>query len=204
MLPVRGLHIEAHREFPCGNIACARKKSCWHKRLSINVSRQVKTVRIGRKLIGALILAGLSVPIVMTSLSLAQGGTPSGEEYIPRLGDIMSSVQARHVKLWYAGKAANWDLAAFEYRQLKAGLVEAARLYAGIPVSNVTTMAAPMQSVEDAISAKDVGRFSKTFSGLTEACNGCHVSMARPYIVIQVPTERQPLGNQLFSPQGKR
>jgi hypothetical protein len=115
----------------------------------------------------------------------------------------MSSIQARHVKLWYAGKAANWDLAAFEYRQLKAGLVEAAGLYAGIPVSNVTTMADPMQSVEDAISSKDVRRFSKTFSGLTEACNGCHVAMARPYIVIQVPTERQPLGNQLFSPQGK-
>ncbi len=158
-----------------------------------------------RNLIGALILAGLSVPIAMTSLGLAQGGkfTPPTEDYIPRLGDIMSSIQARHLKLWYAGKAANWDLAAFEYGQLKAGLVEAARFYAGIPVSNVTTMADPMQSVEDAIAAKDVRRFSKTFSGLTEGCNGCHVSMARPYVVIQVPTERQPFGNQLFSPQGK-
>jgi hypothetical protein len=162
-----------------------------------------ETVTGRRKLIGALILASMSIPIAMTSLGVAQGGSP-GEDYIPRLGDIMSSIQARHVKLWYAGKAANWDLAAFEYRQLKAGLVEAARLYAGIPVSNVTTMADPMQSVEDAISARDVRRFSKTFSGLTEACNGCHVSMARPYIVIQVPTERQPMGNQLFSPQGKR
>lgn len=162
-------------------------------------------MRTRRKLIGALILAGLSVPIAMTSLGLAQGGkfTPPSEDYIPRLSDIMSSIQARHLKLWYAGKAANWDLAAFEYRQLKAGLVEAARLYAGIPVSNVTTMADPMQSVEDAISAKDVRHFAKTFSGLTEACNGCHVSMARPYIVIQVPTERQPPGNQLFSPPGK-
>ena len=166
---------------------------------------QVGTVRTRRKMIGALILASLSVPIAMTSLGLAQDGkfSPPSESYVPRLGDIMSSVQTRHVKLWYAGKAANWDLAAFEYRQLKAGLVDAAALYAGIPVSNVTTMADPMQSVDDAISAKDVRRFSKTFSGLTEACNGCHVSMARPYIVIQVPTERQPLGDQLFSPQGK-
>jgi hypothetical protein len=156
-------------------------------------------------MIGALILASLSVPIAMTPLGLAQDGkfSPPSEGYIPRLGDIMSSIQLRHVKLWYAGQAADWDLAAFEYRQLKAGLVEAAGLYAGIPVSNVTTMADPMQSVEDAISARDVRRFSKTFSGLTEACNGCHVSMARTYIVIQVPTERQPLGDQLFSPRGK-
>jgi hypothetical protein len=157
-----------------------------------------------RKSIAALISASLLIPLV-TSLGLAQGEKLSapGEDYIPRLGDIMSAVQTRHVKLWYAGKAANWDLAAFEFRQLKAGLVEAARLYAGIPVSNVTTMAAPMQSVEDAISARDVRRFSTTFSGLSEACNGCHVSMARPYVVIQTPSERQPFGNQLFSPRGK-
>ena len=179
----------------------ARGRAARRERALDQLGWQGGTVRGRRKLIGALILASMSVPIAMTSLGVAQGGP--GEDYIPRLGDIMSSIQARHVKLWYAGKAANWDLAAFEYRQLKAGLVEAARLYAGIPVSNVTTMADPMQSVEDAISARDVRRFSKSFSGLTEACNGCHVSMARHYIVIQVPTERQPIGNQLFSPQGK-
>jgi hypothetical protein len=156
-----------------------------------------------RKSTGALILAGLSLPVIMASMGSVRGGPP-GEEYIPHLGEIMSAIQARHVKLWYAGKAANWDLAAFEYRQLKANLIDAARLYAGIPVSNVTTMSTPMQSVEDAIQARDIRRFSKTFSGLTEACNGCHVSMARPYIVIHIPTERQPLGDQQFSPQGKQ
>ncbi len=141
----------------------------------------------------------------MASLGLAQPRTltPPSEDYIPHLVDIMSAIQARHVKLWYAGKAANWDLAAFELRELKAGLAKAARLYAGIPVSDVTTMAAPLQSVEDAIKAKDNQRFLKTFAGLTEACNGCHASMARSFIVIQTPTERQPLGDQLFSPQGK-
>ncbi|MBU6464794.1 MAG: hypothetical protein KGL35_31840 [Bradyrhizobium sp.] len=138
----------------------------------------------------------------MTSLGLAQSGrfTLPSEEYIPHLGEIMSAIQARHVKLWYAGKAANWDLAAFELRQLNANLADAARLYTGIPVSDVTTMAAPMHSLEDAIAAKDVRRFSKTFSEVTEACNGCHVSMERPFIVIHTPTEQQPLGDQRFSP----
>ncbi|MDE1935629.1 hypothetical protein [Bradyrhizobium sp.] len=150
-----------------------------------------------------LILAGLAVPVMMTSWGLAQPGkfTSPSEGYIPHLGEIMSAIQARHVKLWYAGKAANWDLAAFELRQLKANLVDAARLYTGIPVSNVTTMAEPMQSVEAAIGAKDARRFSQAYAGLTEACNGCHVSMQRPFIVIHAPTEPQPLGDQSLSPQ---
>ena len=162
-------------------------------------------MRKKRKLIGALFLAGLAAPIVMTFSGRAQLGTftPPREEYIPHLGEIMSAIQARHVKLWYAGRAANWDLATFEMRQLKANLVDAARLYSGIPVSNVTTMAVPMQSVEESIAAKDVGRFSKAFSGVTEACNGCHVSMERSFIVIHAPTEPQPMGDQSFSPQRK-
>jgi hypothetical protein len=163
-----------------------------------------------RNLIGTRRLASLSIPFAaaflgLATLGLAQPGTttPASEDYIPRLGDIMSAIQTRHVKLWYAGKAANWDLAAFELRQLKEGLIEAARLYAGIPVSNVTTMAAPVQSVEDSISAKDAGRFSKTFAELTATCNGCHASMARSFIVIQAPTQQQPFGDQSFSPQRK-
>ena len=153
-----------------------------------------------RKLIGALV-ASLSFPFVIASLVVAQ--PRPNEDYIPRLGDIMSAIQTRHVKVWYAGKAANWELAEFELRQLKANLVEAALLYAGIPVNNVMTMAGPMQSVGDAIEARDNKRFSKTFSELTAACNGCHISMARSFIVIHEPTEKQPLGDQIFSPRSK-
>jgi hypothetical protein len=157
-------------------------------------------MRTRRKSIGALLLVvSLSTPFFAVSVGQAQ----SGEDYVPRLGDIMGAVQARHVKLWYAGNAGNWNLAAYELRQLKAGLVEAARFYAGIPVSNVTTMAAPVQSVEDAIGARDLKRFSQAFGGLTQACNGCHDSMARAFIVIQTPTAQQPFGDQLFSPERK-
>jgi hypothetical protein len=165
----------------------------------------MSSLRKKYKSIGALVLAALAIPVIMTSFGLAQPGAFSlpNEEYIPHLGEIMSAIQARHVKLWYAGKAANWDLATFELRQLKSNLADAARLYTGIPVSNVTTMAIPMQSLEDAIAAKDIKRFSKTFSEVTEACNGCHVSMERPFIVIHTPTEQQPLGDQWFSPQRK-
>lgn len=52
--------------------------------------------------------------------------------------------QLEHLKLWYAGKAKNWDLAAYELRQLTNSLAEAAVFYPAVPISNVTTMREPL------------------------------------------------------------
>jgi hypothetical protein len=146
----------------------------------------------------ALLMLGAAAPLAM-----AQSGSDSSEQYVPRLGDIMNNAQIRHIKLWYAAKAANWDLAAFEILQLKVNLVDAALLYSGIPVTNVTTLAAPLQSVADAIEAKDSQRFAKAFGDLTSGCNSCHQSMQRAFVLIRTPTE-QPFGDQVFPPRGKK
>ncbi len=127
---------------------------------------------------------------------------PANEQYVPRLGDIMNTAQSRHMKLWFAGKARNWKLANYELRQLKASLVEAASLYPDLPVTSVTTMATPVEAVGEAIVAGDGARFAKTFGELTTACNGCHQSIARGFIVMRVP-EASPFGNQVFPPRGK-
>jgi ornithine carbamoyltransferase len=124
------------------------------------------------------------------------------EEYVPRLGDIMNAVQTRHLKLSLAGKAQNWELAAYELRQLKAGLLEAAVVYSGIPVSNVTTMSAPVQAIADAIAARDSRRFITAGAELRAGCNSCHQSMERGFIAIQAPTAA-PYGDQSFAPRGK-
>jgi len=119
---------------------------------------------------------------------------------VPRLGDIMSGAQTRHQKLWLAGKAQNWELAAYELRQLKASLVEAAVLYSGIPGSNVTTLEPVLQSASDAIKAKDGRKFTKAMGELTEGCNACHRSMNRSFVVMKVPADQQPFANQQFVP----
>ena len=56
-----------------------------------------------------------SAPAAVASSS----ATP--EAYVPGLGDIMSLQQMRHVKLWLAGQAGNWDLAAYEVDELGEG-----------------------------------------------------------------------------------
>ena len=145
-----------------------------------------------------LLLVGLLGPSVMAQSNLE--ANKSNEPYVPRLGDIMSGVQTRHIKLWFAGKAANWELAALELRLLKAGLLEAALLYEGIPVSNVTTMSKPIQSLSDAVDARDGKGFAKAFGELTSGCNGCHQSMRRGFVTIEQPTD-SPFSDQSFAPK---
>jgi hypothetical protein len=151
-------------------------------------------------------LAGLLMVCATAPLAAAQTQTDldpaAGEKYLPRLGDIMNTVQTRHIKLWFAGKAANWELAAYELRQLRGGLEEAALMYPGIPVTNITTMSNPVQAVADAIAAKDLKRFNKAVGELSAGCNGCHQSIGRGFIAIKAPTE-QPFGDQSFAPQSK-
>ncbi len=110
--------------------------------------------------------------------------------------------QLQHLKLWYAGKAGNWDLAAYELRQLTNSLAEAAIFYPAIPVTNVTTMKEPLLSIADAITAGDDRKFAVSMRVLTDGCNACHNSMGRGFIAIAVPTGGQPPANQIFSPPG--
>ena len=152
-----------------------------------------------RGYIVALLMACSLAPLAVAQSKL---DATTNEQYVPQLGDIMNAVQSRHMKLWFAGKALNWELAAYELRQLKAGLLEAAVLYEGIPATNVTTMTKPVQSIAEAIEAKDIKRFAREVGELTDGCNACHKSMGRGFIVMRVPTE-QPFSNQSFAPQGK-
>jgi hypothetical protein len=152
-----------------------------------------------RASIVVLLIVFSSAPALAQSEQSNVKVTPANESSVPLLGDIMNAVQTRHMKLWFAGKAQNWELAAYELRQLKSGLLEAAVMYEGIPVTNVTTMIDPVQSVAAAIAAKDGKRFAKTVGELTEGCNGCHKSMERGFIVMRLP-KTSPFSNQVFPP----
>ncbi len=149
---------------------------------------------------GLLVLLVCASPLV----AAAQSGVnlPPSEPYVPRLGDIMNAAQLRHMKLWFAGKSQNWELAAYELRQLKASLVEAASLYQGIPVTNVTTMVQPVQAVADAVEARNGQKFSKAYGELTAGFNACHQSIGRGFIFMRMP-DTSPFSDQQFAPQGK-
>jgi hypothetical protein len=154
-----------------------------------------------RMLAAWLFAMSISTMIPMTAAQSPFVASKS-EPYVPQLSGIMTSAQLEHLKLWSAGTAGNWRLASYELRQLKESLIEAALLYSGIPVSNVTTLAASIDAISAAVDQKDRKQFVKKFAELTKGCNTCHQSMDRAFIAIQIPAE-QPFANQLFSPKVK-
>ena len=80
------------------------------------------------------VIATFCICMILAPLAIAQQYA-----YKPPLGDIMGKIQLRHIKLWFAGKLANWELTAYEVDEIKASLESAADLYRGIPVELINS-----------------------------------------------------------------
>src|SRR6185437_1694554 len=147
----------------------------------------------------------LLVGVAPMALAVAQSSPEpmSQGNNLPRLGEIMLAKQWRHMKLWFAGKQRNWNLAAYELAQIRASLAEAATLYSNIPVGDIVIMAEPIHLIDKAIQSRDSAAFVNAFNKLTAACNACHREMGREFIEIRVPAE-SPFNNQAFPPPAKQ
>ena len=123
----------------------------------------------------------------------------------PDLGEIMLGIQQHHAKLYFAGKAANWELADYELDELRECFDDATKSH-----HEFKTMKTPLaelvpamtknelEQVDRAIKGGKQAEFVKRFQGLTNACNRCHQAAEHPFIVIQVPSQN-PYSNQKFA-----
>ena len=130
---------------------------------------------------------------------------PGAAAAAPGLGEIMSLQQMRHLKLWFAGSAANWELAAYELDELKEGFDDVLKRFPthdGLALAPLVKMIAGREipELEKAIDARDAAKFVSAFDALTAGCNGCHQSAKHGFIVIQRPSSL-PYSNQSFSPK---
>ena len=140
---------------------------------------------------------------LLTSVLLA-AAQPAREPYAPGLGEFMTATQLRHAKLWFAGKANNWDLAAYEIDEIAEGLEDAEKQFPthdGIPVADMikANIDPAVEELKKAVAARSSTQFSAAFDKLTSACNTCHTGANKPFIRIQRPTSA-PLSNQNFAP----
>jgi hypothetical protein len=122
----------------------------------------------------------------------------------------MALNQARHVKLWLAGDAGNWPLAAYELGELREGLDDAVKYHpvqegSPLPISGLVPriMSEPMKRLQAAIAAKDHTAFVAGFDALTAGCNSCHQAANFGFNVVQRPASN-PFPDQVFAPGGTR
>lgn len=125
------------------------------------------------------------------------------EAYRPELGDQMLAIQIRHARLWFAGEAQNWLLAAFELQEIKEafeGVVEQNPEHAIFQPQRLADILpamtkAPIAGLRDAIDHNSKAEFEAAYDRLSAACTGCHAAAGNDFLVIQRP--RTPLLDNL-------
>jgi hypothetical protein len=129
----------------------------------------------------------------------------SAEAFVPGLGELMSSQQMRHVKLWFAGEAANWELADYELDELGEGFDDIVKYHPTHKDSPVAPkdaiprmMPQPLTDLRTTIKQKNTQAFAQAFDALTKACNDCHQATNFGFNRVQRPASN-PYPNQVFT-----
>jgi len=130
----------------------------------------------------------------------AGGDEPRGSE----LGEIMTFTQMRHAKLFVAGENENWDLSAYELKELGEGFEAAVRAHPeheGEPIGELLSahMNGPLEALGAAVEAHDRKAFEAAFDRLTAACNACHERVHFGFNRVVRPAA-PPVTNQDFAP----
>jgi hypothetical protein len=146
--------------------------------------------------------SGLALALV--SLLCGACSSPTSTPYTPGLGEFMTAIQLRHIKLWFAGAADNWPLADYEVHELEEELADAAHFHPtheGVPrpltelIPELT--GPPIRTLRAAISAHDAASFANAYDSLTAGCNGCHRASGFAFNVVSRPTTN-PYSDQEF------
>jgi hypothetical protein len=131
--------------------------------------------------------------LLPAGLCLAQDSPKTPEPYIPGLGDFMTAyVQPHHIKLFLAGAAGNWPLASYEAKELGETFEDVSTyqpVWHDFPIAGLVegNMDPALAEIEQAIAAKDAGRFKASYARLTAACNACHQATGNDFVAIKPP-----------------
>jgi hypothetical protein len=148
-------------------------------------------------------LAGCGQP---PPTAAAGAGAPAVESFVPGLGELMSLQQMRHMKLWFAGQAGNWQLASYEIEELGEGFDDIVRFHPTHKDSPVAPkdaiprmVMAPLADLRQAAEKRDAAAFTAAFDTLTAQCNSCHEATNFGFNRVQRPGTN-PYPNQVFEP----
>ena len=144
---------------------------------------------------------------VQESLKRLQAELATAKELAPGLGEYMTTIQLHVGKLWFAAKAANWELAAYELDELKETMEAAKALNAeknGVKISSVldSVLQTQVAQLAESVKRKSPGDFQKSYDETLGACNGCHTEAGYRFIHIARPTV-PPVTNQKWEMSAK-
>ena len=149
-------------------------------------------------------LAVMLLPLAAQAQTPAKpAATP--KVYIPGLEQFMNVILIEHNKLWFAGKARNWPLAAYELGEIKEVMGDVQDIvptFKSLPLAQMldAVITKEIVDLEAAIEAKDFKKFVAGYDKLNAACNACHQGTENGFVVIKRPS-RPAFDNQDYRPQ---
>ena len=138
-----------------------------------------------------------SSPTATTPAASTATGTPAGNPLLtnvqlsdiaPGLGTVMVEVGYRNWVLPYAAKGGNWELAAYQVKEIgeimEVGETTRPKRKAGL--SKFTD--GPLKALNDAITAKDIAAFDTAWTAEVKGCNDCHDEQGFKFMEWKLPS----------------
>lgn len=111
---------------------------------------------------------------------------------LPGMAEIMPLVGARIWKCWYAGKARNKPLAAFQLKEAVGLMQKGAFLRPKYDENIEKFVAGECAAVKKAIDAEDWEAFEAAFHAMVDAANAYHELYDKPYLRWRIPDAPPP------------
>ena len=145
-----------------------------------------------RRLIATVIALAL-LPLAASAQAPKPAAPEAPKQFVPGLEWFMNMIQTEHAKLWYAGTARNWKLAAYQLGEIKEIMSDTQDLvpvFKDLPLADMmdAVITGPIRDLEKAIDAKNPEAFAKGYGQLTAACNACHQATGNGFVVIKQPS----------------
>jgi hypothetical protein len=102
----------------------------------------------------------------------------------------MMEVGHRYIDLYWAGRDANWEAAAYSLQKIRIAIENGLERRPKRADSARPFLAGPLRAMDDAVSAQDPELFAARFQGLTAGCNTCHATEQVSFFEIRAPTTR--------------
>ncbi|HEX5105435.1 MAG TPA: hypothetical protein VFV87_16565 [Pirellulaceae bacterium] len=132
------------------------------------------------------------------------------KKIVPDQSHAMSDVDYHFSNLWFAGKAQNWPLADFYWKESLAHMKWAVRIIpvrkdnAGKEVKLEDILKSiensPYMQMGEVIKQQDAAKFEPTYKYIVEGCYSCHKASDKPYLHPHIP-ERPASAMINFDPQ---
>jgi hypothetical protein len=160
----------------------------------------IKTVKLSNELQTANEQNERTAADLQGSIKRAEAELVKLNETAPGLGEYMTTIQLHAGKLWFAAKASNWELAAYELHELEETMEMVKKLNVeknGVKISNVmdAILQTQIAQLEESIKQNNQKEFQKAYDETLSACNGCHTESGNKFIHIVRPTA-PPVTNQ--------